>query len=192
MESSEPLSIESFSNSWLTTSKFPLDELVHFHETTSSEQLDHYRTPKKRHSGDFNFDVPVSQFHDHPHADQLFSDGIIKPSVHINYKSKMEPSDDDDSIVLASDYSVSSTLSFRVLVPGSAVDVQCQMWRRWRKSVGVMVQKCCGYLRPLCYKIIGSSKSRRRQISSSRSSPQSSPINHFEHSIYEAILHCKR
>ncbi|XP_065859341.1 probable membrane-associated kinase regulator 6 [Euphorbia lathyris] len=192
MESSEePLSIESFSHSWLTSVKSPLDGLEESFRPsleTTSQELD-YRIVKKTYLGDFNFDVPIH--HPFAHADQLFSDGIIKP-VYIN-KSKIETS---ESLDLAP--TVSSSVSFRVLVP--TVDVQCHVLRRWRKSVEQILQKCCGYLRPWCHKIIGSSKSRRvgdidrrgKHVSSSRSTPQSSPINDFEHSIYEAILHCKR
>ncbi|KDP28549.1 hypothetical protein JCGZ_14320 [Jatropha curcas] len=211
MDSSQPLAIESFSYTWLTSINSRLDGLEElrasldsYHEATS-EELD-YKILKSKRSleevQNFDFDVPISQYSDAlVHADQLFSDGLIKP-VFIN-QSKKEVSG-------SLDLDPTSSLFSRTVVP--TVHVQCHIFKRWRKSSERILLKCFGYLRPLCYKITGSRNStsvddidrrvdrRVRQVKSWSNSPQESPgISNsrtdwcdIESSIYEAVLHCKR
>ncbi|KAH7840188.1 hypothetical protein Vadar_013898 [Vaccinium darrowii] len=90
METSQPLSIESFSYSWLVNQKPPsetLDDSRRFSLDASDEayfiEMDLQSPASKRfftHSQDLNFDFPVSQS---PlslvHADELISNGFLMP-----------------------------------------------------------------------------------------------------------------
>lgn len=91
METSQPLSIESFSYSWLVNLKPSLESqenslrisLDASDEASSFIEMDPRMPPSKRFfrsSQDFNFDCPVSQS---PltlvHADELISDGYLMP-----------------------------------------------------------------------------------------------------------------
>ncbi|KAK9045169.1 hypothetical protein V6N11_059058 [Hibiscus sabdariffa] len=90
MEASEPLSIESFSYSWLVNLKPCLDGVddslrasLDACDEASFIEMDPTMPPSKRffrHSQDFMFDFPISQA---PlplvHADELFSDGYVMP-----------------------------------------------------------------------------------------------------------------
>lgn len=210
MESSEPLAIESFSYSWLTSVSSPLDGLEELlrasfdssHEATA-EDLG-YQMPKPKRSleevQNFNFDVPSSPYPDAlVDADQLFSEGLIKP-VFVG-QSKIEASSSLDLLP-----KMQSSFPSSAVVP--AVHIRCCNFERWRKSSKRILQNCFGYLRPLCHKIPGSRRSTRvddidrraRQVKSWSKSPRASPgITYsstdccdIENSIYEAVLHCKR
>ena len=91
METSHPLSIESFSYSWLVNLKPSLESLDGSlrtsldasDETSSFIEMDPRMTPSKRffrNSQDFKFDFPISQS---PRtlvdADELFSNGYLMP-----------------------------------------------------------------------------------------------------------------
>ena len=90
METSQPLSIESFSYSWLVNLKPSLDSLdrslrasLDTCDEASFIEMDPRMPPSRRffrNSQDFKFDLPVSQT---PltlvHADELFSNGYVMP-----------------------------------------------------------------------------------------------------------------
>lgn len=207
MESSQPLAIDSFSHSWLTSinsSLDGLDELLRASLDSSleatSKELEYKTTKSKRFLEEvqnFNFDVPICQSPDAlVHADQLFSDGLIKP-IFIN-QSKIEASNFLD--LAPAMPSISSKTGV------SAVDIRCHSFIRWRRSL----QKCFGYLRTLCHRIGGLRKSikvddidgRAWEVKRPSNSPGASPRQRttylrddwcdIESSIYEAVLHCKR
>ncbi|XP_006491204.1 probable membrane-associated kinase regulator 6 isoform X2 [Citrus sinensis] len=77
METSSPLAIESFSYSWLSNVETLLDgidEPLRTSLDSSSEAI------SKELAENFNFDIPTSQSSAALlHADELFSDGLIKP-----------------------------------------------------------------------------------------------------------------
>ncbi|TXG62958.1 hypothetical protein EZV62_009952 [Acer yangbiense] len=117
METSQSLAVESFSYSWLSNVKPSFDSLDEsprasldsLHEATSAD-LD-YKTVKSQRlqgeSQDFNFDIPISPS---PapflHADELFSDGLIKP-VYVD-PSKIETSHTSDPVTVSPVSSFSS------------------------------------------------------------------------------------
>ncbi|KAI9182140.1 hypothetical protein LWI28_022492 [Acer negundo] len=109
METSQSLAVESFSYSWLSNIKPSFDSLDEsprasldsFHEATSAD-LDYKIVKSQRFQGEsqnFNFDIPISQS---PapflHADELFSDGLIKP-VYVD-PSKIETSHTSDPVIV--------------------------------------------------------------------------------------------
>ncbi|XP_021683433.2 probable membrane-associated kinase regulator 6 [Hevea brasiliensis] len=210
MECSQPLAVESFSHSWLTSVSSPLnglEELLRASLDSSHEAIFEeleYKVPKPKRSleevQNFNFDVPSSQFPDAlVHADQLFAEGLIKP-VFIS-QSKIDTS---SSLVLVP--KMHSSVVSSAVVP--TVDIQCCIFKRWRKSSQRILQKCVGHLRLLCRKLPGSIRTTRvddidrraRQVKIWSNSPQASPgITYtstgwcdIESSIYDAVLHCKR
>ncbi|KAG6748165.1 hypothetical protein POTOM_048066 [Populus tomentosa] len=207
MESPETLAIESFSRSWLTSVNPSLQGL----ETALGASLDSsygaiseefdYRMQNSRRSleedQNFNFYFPISQSPDALlHADQLFSDGLIRP-IFIN-QSKNEAS---SSLNLAPN--VPSSLSSKTV---SAVQILCRFLGRWKR----ILPKCFGYVRPLSHRVRDSristrvdnveriaweakSQSNSREASPSRRVAYSLDGCHdSERSIHDAVLHCKR
>ncbi|KAJ8748898.1 hypothetical protein K2173_013331 [Erythroxylum novogranatense] len=192
MESpSEPLAIESFSNSWLTGNHSSLENLGD--PSTASFQ---------RSSGDsqnFKFDVPFTKSSSAiVHADQLFSDGLIRPnSLHRSSSSSvnLRPS--------SSTRPSPSSFSDSTVVP--VADTQCEVLRRWKKRSERILQKWIGHLTPFCLGVGGTRKSikvddidrREWEVKSWSNSPTYHSADswselEFETSIYEAILHCKK
>ena len=106
METSQPLSIESFSYSWLVNLKPSLDSLdsslrasLDACDEASFIEMDPRMPPSRRffrNSQDFKFDFPISQT---PltlvHADELFFNGYVMPFF-VN-PLKMEPYEVSDS-----------------------------------------------------------------------------------------------
>ncbi|CAK7348802.1 unnamed protein product [Dovyalis caffra] len=207
MEPSETLAIESFSRSWLTSVnsslhglETPLRASLDCSHEAISEELD-YRMPESRRSleedQNFNFDFPISQSPDALlHADQLFSDGLIRP-IFIN-QSKIEAS---SSLNLAP--TVPSSFSSGTV---SAVQILCRFLGRWRR----ILPNCFGYVRPFSHRLRGSriitrvdnveriawgvkSQSNSREASPRRRTAYSlDGCYDSESSIHEAVLHCKR
>lgn len=203
METSSPLAIESFSYSWLSNVETLLDgidEPLRTSLDSSSEAI------SKELAQNFNFDIPTSQSSAALlHADELFSDGLIKPEF-------VDPSKKLDA----------STSGLITVQPGSSFSSgnvipvfqgHYRLFSKWRISFKKNFLKCFGYLRPHCHNIGSSWKRssrvddidrREREVKSSSSSPQASPPPSakysvgvgdwydIENSIYEAILHCKR
>ncbi|KAI4352944.1 hypothetical protein L6164_007148 [Bauhinia variegata] len=217
METSQPLSIESFSYSWLVNLKPSLESLDNSLRTSldasdeaSFIEMDPRMPPSKRffkNSQDFKFDFPISQA---PlslvDADQLFSDGYLMP-IFVD-SLKMEAYEDSDSNL---------SLPSSSHAPKSGVPIahsRCPSLKRCRTLSRSIIQKYFNFLRPLCRKLRGhksSSKSqsavdRRAEAVKSRgyyseTSPRISVAYSAdnwrkscdsESSIYEAVLHCKR
>ncbi|KAK0583012.1 hypothetical protein LWI29_032369 [Acer saccharum] len=213
METLQSLAVESFSYSWLSNVKPSFDSLDEsprasldsFHEATFAD-LDYKIVKSQRFQGEsqnFNFDIPISPS---PapflHADELFSDGLIKP-VYVD-PSKIETSHTSDPVTVPP---VSSFSSRNII---AAHQVHYHFFRKLRKSSKRVLKKCFGYIIPFCHKVGSSRKSNRVddidwrvwEVKSRSNSPQASPQRHtaysvgdwsdIESSIYEAILHCKR
>ncbi|XP_041001912.1 probable membrane-associated kinase regulator 6 [Juglans microcarpa x Juglans regia] len=226
METSQPdLATESFSFSWLSNEELPdhLDDHLgcipfrasNFDSTSHDETTSKCSFSKensKRYSEletqNFDFNVPISQSSsssDLVHADELFSNGIIKPVFknpqRIRYYSSSIVSNGNNPLIPFSSASSSS----RTLVP--TVQVNCHFLRRWKRTLatGRILRECFGYLcRPLCRRVLRGSRKctrvddidrRSLEVKSWSSSPQASPEQRFadmESSIHEAVLHCKR
>lgn len=213
METSRPLAIDSFSYSWLSNVKPPLDgieeslreSLDSAHEAISKEMA--CMTVKSKRfvpeAQNFNFDIPISPS---PaallHADELFSDGLVKPVF-------VSPSNIEASSC-TSDLSNSYSFSSRNFVV-TASEHHSHVLKKWKKSSKKIMQKCFGYVRPRCYRVGSSRKSNRvddidrrvREAKSWSKSPEtflqqntthrvSESCSDIENSIYEAVLHCKR
>ncbi|XP_019465106.1 PREDICTED: probable membrane-associated kinase regulator 6 [Lupinus angustifolius] len=216
METSQTLSIESFSYSWLVNLKPSLGSLDSSHRTSldasdeaSFIEMDPRMPPSKRffknHSQDFKFDFPVLQS---PlvDADQLFSNGHIMP--HFVESLKIEPYESlDFNPSLAS----SSHAPKNVSPKGPT---RCPSLKRCRTLSRRIFQKYLNFLRPLCRKLRVHNKSdsnhevvvkRTQSVKNRGCYSESSPRISLaysedawrkscdsESSIYEAVLHCKR
>lgn len=203
METSSPLAIESFSYSWLSNVQPPLDgidEPLRTSLDSSPEAI------SKELAQNFNFYIPTSQSSAALlHADELFSDGLIKP-VFAGPSKILDASTSDLITVLPS-----SSFSSRNVIP--VFQGHYRLLSKWGISFKKNFLKCFGYLRPH-YHNIGSSRKRSsrvddidrrgQEVKSWSNSPQASPPpsakysvgvgdwHDIENSIYEAILHCKR
>ncbi|KAJ4843379.1 hypothetical protein Tsubulata_032685, partial [Turnera subulata] len=172
METSQPLSIESFSYSWLVNLKSSLDSLDNSlrasfdaSDEASFIEMDPKMPPSKRffvNSQDFKFDFPISQS---PlalvHADELFSNGYVVP-VFVD-PLKMEAYDDHVSSG-SSSYS-STPLPASSHAPKAMVaahKARCSSLRRCRKLSKQIFQKYLDFLRPLCRRIQGHQRSSSR------------------------------
>ncbi|EXC05932.1 hypothetical protein L484_014200 [Morus notabilis] len=222
METSQPLSIESFSYSWLVNLKPSLESLDNSLRTSldasdeaSFIEMDPRMPPSKRFlriSQDFKFDFPTSPS---PlslvHADELISNGYLMP-LFLD-PLKMEA------------YEASSTTSTQNLPNSShspitgvpAGNSDCSSLRRCRRLSRRIIQKYLNFLRPLYRKIRGHNKAgskaaghvekrvqggKNRVYSSESASPRISVAYSADDywrkscdsdsSIYEAVLHCKR
>ncbi|PON49623.1 membrane-associated kinase regulator [Parasponia andersonii] len=195
--SSRPLAVESFSESWLSNA-------VRVPSLANSLEFDE----------SFDFDTPnFAESQAFVHADELFSNGLIKPS------STSATADSTVSVVSSSRSSTGTSEYYsRIKVSDNRSDDDTQLgcsfcfFRRRRKySSEQILKKMYGYLRPTTRRFIwGSKKStkvddidrRRMEVRRSWSniaSPQTSPgrpstvyVDINESSIYEAVLHCKR
>jgi hypothetical protein len=211
MEASQPLATESFSYSWLSNVRPTLDgldrpfraSLDSSHAATSKES--DYRVIKSRRcseeSQDFDFEILTSQSPPLAHADELFSNGVIKP-VSVD-PSRLEVSNYSNNNPAMPSSSSSSRIAIQVVQDNSH-------FLRWKKPLERILLKCFGCFRPSCHKIKGSRKCTRvddidRRVSEVKrwsNSPQASPQPSIvcstgdccdrESSIYEAVLHCKR
>ncbi|KAH9731736.1 putative membrane-associated kinase regulator 6 [Citrus sinensis] len=177
-----------------------IDEPLRTSLDSSSEAI------SKELAENFNFDIPTSQSSAALlHADELFSDGLIKPEF-------VDPS----KILDASTSGLITVLPGSSFSSGNVIPVfqgHYRLFSKWRISFKKNFLKCFGYLRPHCHNIGSSWKRssrvddidrREREVKSSSSSPQASPPPSakysvgvgdwydIENSIYEAILHCKR
>ncbi|XP_057464176.1 probable membrane-associated kinase regulator 6 [Actinidia eriantha] len=219
METSQSLSIESFSYSWLVNIKPSFDSLLDDSLRTSIDasdeasfiEMDPKLPASKRFfigSQDFHFDFPISQSPLTPvHADELISNGFLIP---LFVKSlKMEAFDTSDSIPTTP---ISSHIQNNVR---SASKLRCLSLRRCHRLSKRIFQKYLEFIMTLCRKL----QSRRRSgsrteaadtrmqklnkwiIDSPATSPRTSATYSVgnwrgscdsESSINEAILHCKR
>ncbi|KAL6565978.1 hypothetical protein OROHE_005033 [Orobanche hederae] len=154
-ENSKPLATESFSYSWLTDNKrtFPSDDNLSPKFSENSDRV---------HS--FNFDIPIVpsssslsslslSTYNLVHADEIFSDGRIKP-IFVE-DSKMGALKTSNSI---------STPQVSLYSPSSSPRVskkQYYLLGKWRNSSKKILQKCFEFVRPLCRTLRSSRKSNR-------------------------------
>ncbi|KAI3444476.1 hypothetical protein Pfo_001141 [Paulownia fortunei] len=148
MENSQPLATESFSYSWLTDRKphssdaLPENLRTIFPECSSEKEQN------------FNFDVPFTAS---PiaivHADEIFSDGHIRP-VYFD-RSKVE------ALKTSTSVPPSPISSYSLGNPIVANKNQYCLLGKWRKSSKIILQKCFGFVKPLCQRIGCSRKSNR-------------------------------
>ncbi|CAK9176941.1 unnamed protein product [Ilex paraguariensis] len=216
METSQPLSIESFSYSWLVNLKPSFDSLedsfrasLDASDEASFIEMDPKLTPSKRFfkvSQDFNFDFPISQS---PltlvHADELISNGFLMPLF--VKPLKMEAY---DALNSTPSTPVSSDSQKNV---HTASKVRCSSLRRCRRLSKQIFQKYLDFLRLLCQRIqgrksgsrAGTIDARMQEVENWEYSPATSPRTSeaypadnwrsscdSESSIYEAVLHCKK
>lgn len=208
METSELLSTESFSYSWLSNIRRPSLEGPNepLKPSLGNSPATSFENPLEKSLSNFNFQVSISHSQaSFVHADEIFSNGIIRP-VSVDYPNHgTAPA--SETIPPKS----SNSLVQRATFP----HIQCRLCWRWRKSSKQILEKCISFIKSAsCYSI---KRCRRKKGNGSRtdvgadwrfqeirswnSSPQQSPprtshsISHWsdnENSIYEAVLHCKR
>ncbi|KAJ8752822.1 hypothetical protein K2173_008557 [Erythroxylum novogranatense] len=219
MEASQPLSIESFSYSWLVNLKPSLESLdsslrpsLDASDEASFIEMDPRLPPSKRfvfgNSQDFKFDFPASQSPLTPvHADELFSNGYVMP-VFVDPLGTGAYKVSDSAIALPS-----TTSAHAPKLGGSADKFRCSSLRRCRRLSKQIFQKYMDFLRPLYRRICGHKPSSRvgsmdsevqavkNWMYSAGPSPRISVAYSIddwrkscdsESSIYEAVLHCKR
>ncbi|XWS50424.1 hypothetical protein CRYUN_Cryun12cG0086600 [Craigia yunnanensis] len=215
METSQPLSIESFSYSWLVNLKPSLDILdsslrasLDACDEASFIEMDPRMPPSRRffrNSQDFKFDFSVSQT---PltlvHADELFSNGYVLPFFVNPLKMETYEVSDSTSTLPTSSHAPN------LVVPASKAHRPLRRCRRLSKRIFL---KYLDFLRPL-YRRIQERKSSSRAESvdarvqlmknwvySAETSPRISVAYSAdewrkscdsESSIYEAVLHCKK
>ncbi|KAL3342188.1 hypothetical protein AABB24_026290 [Solanum stoloniferum] len=222
METSQSLSIESFSYSWLVdlgdSFRASMDDSGDDYETAFIE-MDPALPPSKRffnvNPQDLNFDFPTSKS---PltlvHADELISNGFLMP-LFIKKPMKME----SDYDVTESDFIANSPASSAVQQQDESCSSSCRRvnrcvsLRRCRSLSRRILLKYFDFLRPFCQKIrrcsrIGRCRSssgkevmKKWEYCSAATSPRTSvaySVDNWrrscdsESSIYEAVLHCKR
>ncbi|GFZ06414.1 membrane-associated kinase regulator [Actinidia rufa] len=195
METSQSLSIESFSYSWLVNIKPSFDSLLEDSLGTSIDasdeasfiEMDPKLPASKRFfigSQDFNFDFPISQSPLNPvHADELISNGFLIP---LFVKSlKMEAFDTSDSIPTTP---ISSHIQNNVR---SASKLSLLVIKKVRRRSGSRTEAADTRMQELNKWIIDSPATSPRtsatySVGNWRGSCDS------ESSINEAVLHCKR
>nr|GMD02281.1 Membrane-associated kinase regulator 6 [Ipomoea batatas] len=209
METSQSLSIDSFSYSWLVNLKPSFESLESsFRASLSDEEasfieMDPKLSPSKRFFSvpqDFNFDLPIS---DSPfaivHADELISNGFLVP-LFFKPRRSMEACD-------ASSDSMPTTPSTSV-AQNEMVQSSSPPLRSCRRLSRQFFQKYLDFLRPICQKLQRCRlRPRHRTVNSrmknwadfsSATSPRTSSVDNWrrsfdsESSIHEAVLHCKR
>ncbi|GAB4826298.1 hypothetical protein Ancab_009162 [Ancistrocladus abbreviatus] len=196
-EPSHPLSMESFSHSWLINLKPSCESLgdsfraaLDASDATSFIDMDPRMPPSKRflrYVDDFDFDLPFLQQSPPAtilHADELFSDGLLKPPFN--------PSRVEGQSSLGS-----SPLEHAPRRIASNSKIRRSSLRRCRTLYKQILERQLDFLRPLYHKIKGGKKRVISPAASPRSSTASSISDwrrscDSESSIYEAVLHCKR
>ncbi|XP_073309480.1 probable membrane-associated kinase regulator 6 [Primulina huaijiensis] len=147
-DSSKPLATESFSYSWLTHQKpSSSHDLLDILTSISTEKFEQT----------FDFDVPVTAISALVDADEIFSDGHIKP-VYPHRSTQVEAS------------TTTTTTTTTTSVPGSPVssinalvNKNIDFIKKWRNSYTRILHKCFGFLKPL-YLTLGSSRKNIRVV----------------------------
>ncbi|KAL7003529.1 hypothetical protein U1Q18_004683 [Sarracenia purpurea var. burkii] len=217
METSQTLSIESFSYSWLVNLKPSFDSLddsfrasIDASDEASFIEMDPKLPESERFfrgSHDFNFDFPKSQS---PltlvHADELISNGFLIPLF--VKSSKRESFNTSTSNPIQPIYSNAQ----KNVHPAS--NFRCSSLKRCRTLSRRMFQKYLEFIRPLRQKLRRQRSGSRAEAADNRThevsnwnyspvatSPRTSvaySVGNWrmscdsECSIYEAVLHCKR
>ncbi|KAK7274809.1 hypothetical protein RIF29_15908 [Crotalaria pallida] len=215
MQTSVPIASDSFSYSWLSNSnKSPMDSLEEphresvysFYGGTSSEFNSIKLNPDSSLAECQSFDFDTSITHSPVvlvHADDLFSDGLLRPVFFDPAKVDSSNSPDPNQTKIGSSFSSRS-------VSSSSVEIHHCFLKRWRKSTQRTLAEFLRYVNQLRHKVRRSRKSIRvndidktdwhvkRLSSSEPASPISAITNPMgdlhdhENSIYEAVLHCKK
>ncbi|XP_022632836.1 probable membrane-associated kinase regulator 6 [Vigna radiata var. radiata] len=180
METSHPLSIESFSYSWLVNLKPSIESLegsltasLDASDEASFIEMDPRMPPSKRffrNSQDFKFDFPTSQY---PltlvDADDLFSNGYLMPLFVESLKMEAyEASDSNPSLP-------SSSHVPKIVVPNA--HSRCPSLKRCRTMSRRIFQKYLNFLRPLC-----------RRLRSAKSGSKSESVIKNTYSLFLHLL----
>ena len=216
METSQSLSIESFSYSWLVNLKPSLESLdsslrtsLDASDEVSFIEMDPKSPPSKRffkNSQDSKFDFPISQS---PFAlvdaDELFSNGYLMPLFVESLKMEAYEASDSNPSLPSSSHAPES-----VVPKGHSRSPSLKRCRTLSRRI---VQKYLNFLRPLYRKLRGHKSGSSTEIVGKRAETvknrgyysETSPRNSIayspddwrkscdsESSIYEAVLHCKR
>ncbi|XP_052186813.1 probable membrane-associated kinase regulator 6 [Diospyros lotus] len=213
METSQPLSIESFSYSWLVNLKPALDDSLRASLDASDEasfiEMDPKLPASKRFfraSQDFDFPVAESPL-DLVHADELISNGSLIPLF-------VEPLKMEAYGAAADSNPAAPISSHAQKNLHSGNRIRCSSLRRCRRILSKQIfHKYLDFLRPLCQKLRGRRScsrieavdTRMQEVNNWMNSPETSPRTSVayssgnwrrscdsESSIYEAVLHCKR
>ncbi|RDX80700.1 putative membrane-associated kinase regulator 6, partial [Mucuna pruriens] len=207
METSLPLATDSFSYSWLPNCKNLVNDLKEpLRESTYNSCEGTTNFPLMEEWKNFNFDVSITQS---PaalaHADELFSNGLIKP-LFVD-PSKFESCNTTPDSTQSKP--IISSASSRIVSPRT-VQIHHGFLTRWKTSTCRTLRNLSRYVNQLCHKVGSSRKSTRVDdidkeewlVNSWRSSQKASPksntvnptgaVHDHENSIYEAVLHCKR
>lgn len=212
METSQSLSIESFSYSWLVDlgDSFRASMDASDDYETAFIEMDPTLPPSKRffnvNPQDLNFDFPTSES---PltlvHADELISNGFLMP-LFVKKPMKLES---DYDVISSDSIPNSPTSSVTLNDSHSSRRVnRCVSLRRCRTLSRRVLLKYLDFLRPFCQKIrrcrLGRCRSGK-EVKKWEYSPATSPrtsvaysVDNWrrscdsESSIYEAVLHCKR
>ncbi|KAG6752777.1 hypothetical protein POTOM_042815 [Populus tomentosa] len=193
METSQPLSIESFSYSWLVNLKPSLESLdnslrasLDASDEASFIEMDPRMPPSKRffrNSQDFKFDFPISQS---PltlvHADELFSNGYVMPLFVDPLKMEAYDVSDSTSALHTSSHAPKTVVS-------ACKPQRCSSLRRCRRLSKQIVQKYLDFLRPLYRRIRGHrSSSRAENIDSKvQYSIAKDPMGNKLRSLYKGV-----
>nr|KYP74833.1 hypothetical protein KK1_007526 [Cajanus cajan] len=214
METSQPLSIESFSYSWLVNLRPSLESLDNSLRTSldasdeaSFIEMDPRMTPSKRffmNSQDSKFDFPISQSPlNLVHADELFSNGYLMPLFVESLQMEEYESSDSNTSLVSSSHAPKSE--------APTGPSRCLSLKRCRTLSRRVFHKYMDFLRPLYRRLRGHKSStesvakRAEAVKNRRYYSDTSPRISVafsaddwryscdsESSIYEAVLHCKR
>ncbi|XP_075500263.1 uncharacterized protein LOC142538852 [Primulina tabacum] len=133
-DTSRPLATESFSYSWLTHQKpSSSHHLLDILTSISTEKFEQ----------NFDFDVPATAISALVDADEIFSDGHIKP-VYATTTTNSVPGSPVSSI-------------------NTLVNKNLDFIKKWRNSYRRILHKCFGFLKPL-YQTLGSSRKNIRVV----------------------------
>lgn len=191
MEVSKPLAIESFSYSWLSNKRPSLDR----HEEPG-------QCTEESHSFDFNVSISDHLTSTIVHADELFSNGLIRPASSVEYPKAAIP---EHTVPLQ---------PVPVNLPARKT-THHGLLRRWRRSSEQVMRKCFRCIKYLYRKEgfctrknvrVDDVDHRAQEVRSWHGSSPASPWSYgrayysaggdrwsdVESSIYEAVLHCKR
>ncbi|KOM31435.1 hypothetical protein LR48_Vigan01g099000 [Vigna angularis] len=202
METSLPLATDSFSYGWLSNCKPFANDLQELLRESSST----CNSPLMEEWQSFNFDI---SFTHSPavlaHADELFSNGLIKP-LFVG-PSKLDSCKTTQDSTLQSQ--PVSSFSSRIVSPRT-LQIHHGFLTRWKTSTCRTLRNLSRYVNQLCQRVASSRKNTKVDdfdkedwlvnswSSSHQASPKSSSISPIgalhdhENSIYEAVLHCKR
>ncbi|XP_028762125.1 probable membrane-associated kinase regulator 6 isoform X2 [Neltuma alba] len=201
MESSLPLATDSFSHSWLSDFKPSVNCLEEpLRASMNSEGL----IMAKPQSFNFDFSVTLSPSAGFAHADELFSDGFIRP-VYGNTSKIRSCNTPDSTQTMPSSFFYSGIVS-----PRGVGTHHHGFFTKWRKSTQKILRSTFGYFKQLGRRVgcsrestrVGDFEKTEWEVNSWSISQQASPVSvkdysmgdlfDHENSIHEAVLHCKR